>query len=143
MIRITKEFNFEMSHALKGHDGKCANIHGHSYQLSVTVKGIPLNDHQSPKNGMVMDFSDLKTVVKEKIIHPFDHALVLNEEDDRFDVREQGKLVTTPFQPTCENMLTEFVKRIKHELPEGVDLYSMRLRETRSSYAEWFASDNI
>ncbi|HQH18564.1 MAG TPA: 6-carboxytetrahydropterin synthase, partial [Bacteroidales bacterium] len=57
VIRITKEFKFEMAHALWGYDGPCKNIHGHSYYLYVTIIGSPINNPQSPKNGMVIDYS--------------------------------------------------------------------------------------
>ena len=59
-IRITKEFKFETGHALYGYDGLCKNVHGHSYKLSVTVLGSPIIDSKQTKNGMVIDFSDLK-----------------------------------------------------------------------------------
>jgi len=65
-IRITKEFRFEMAHALLGYDGMCSNIHGHSYQLSVTLIGETLNNTSDPKNGMVMDFGDMKEYRKER-----------------------------------------------------------------------------
>ena len=78
-IRITKEFKFEMAHALLDHDGPCKNIHGHSYQLSVTLKGNPIENSSNPKEGMVVDFSDLKKLVNEEIVNPFDHALMLNK----------------------------------------------------------------
>jgi len=58
IIRLTKEFNFEMAHALFGYDGACKNIHGHSYKLSVTIKGQPIVDSKNPKMGMVMDFTE-------------------------------------------------------------------------------------
>jgi 6-pyruvoyltetrahydropterin/6-carboxytetrahydropterin synthase len=51
-IRVSKEFHFEMAHALWNYDGPCKNIHGHSYKLIVTVIGTPLNDPNNPKNGM-------------------------------------------------------------------------------------------
>ena len=60
IVRISKEFNFDMAHALLGYDGLCKNIHGHSYTLVVTVTGAPVNDVNSPKNGMLIDFKDLK-----------------------------------------------------------------------------------
>ena len=66
-IRVTKEFRFEAAHALKGYDGPCKNVHGHSYELSVTVIGIPIADRQSTKLGMVMDFGDLKKIIKKQI----------------------------------------------------------------------------
>ncbi len=78
MIRLTKIFNFEMAHALFGYDGPCKNIHGHSYQLEVTIGGMPEPDSSNPKYGMVMDFSDLKAIVKEQIVDRLDHALLLN-----------------------------------------------------------------
>jgi len=53
-----------------------------------------------------------------------------------------GKLTAVPYQPTCENMIHDFAGRIRNTLPEGVALFSLRLHETASSYAEWFAEDN-
>ena len=66
-IRITKQFTFETGHALYGYDGKCKNVHGHSYKLSVTVIGKPITDTSNVKFGMVIDFSDLKKIIKEEI----------------------------------------------------------------------------
>lgn len=78
-VLVTKIFTFEMAHALLNYDGDCKNIHGHSYKLHVTILGKPLQNKEHPKNGMVMDFKALKTIVKAKIINPFDHALVLTK----------------------------------------------------------------
>ena len=75
-IRVTKEFNFEIAHALWNYDGPCANIHGHSYKMFVTVIGEPIENGNDPKNGMVIDFGDLKTIVNEQVVHPMDHAIV-------------------------------------------------------------------
>ncbi len=145
-IRLTKEFKFEMAHALKGYDGPCRHIHGHSYELIVTVAGEPVSDPASPKLGMVMDFGQLKAIVRQEIVSEFDHALVLNsassseyfpQMDDLF-----GKLIPVDYQPTSENLLIDYAARIKAQLPEHVELISMLLRETVTSYAEWFASDN-
>ena len=143
-IRITKSFRFEGAHALKGYDGKCSHIHGHSYKLSITVEGEPVTDSKSPKNGMVIDFTDLKKIVEENIISKFDHALVLSR--DSALVQEistaYGHTVITDFQPTSENLVSYFAAIIRDELPEGVALFSVRLYETDTCYAEWFASDN-
>ncbi|HNF31650.1 MAG TPA: 6-carboxytetrahydropterin synthase, partial [Bacteroidia bacterium] len=79
-VRVTKIFVFDMAHALYGYDGPCKNIHGHTYKLSVTLKGTPVKDNSNPKAGMVIDFSILKQIVQEKIIKQFDHALVLNND---------------------------------------------------------------
>lgn len=145
-IRVTKEFHFEAAHALLGYDGPCRNVHGHSYHLSVTIIGEPSSKPDNPKLGMVMDFGDLKRLIRKQIIDPLDHALLLNAKSAATGLSTMGEpftnVVLVDYQPTSENMLIDFSKRIHALLPEGVRLYSMRLRETGSSYAEWFADDN-
>lgn len=145
-IRLTKEFRFEMAHALWNYDGLCKNIHGHSYILQVTVIGEPCTDENNPRYGMVMDFGDLKKIVKEEIVEKMDHSLVLS---NRADV---GQLLQIPqltdrlhivaYQPTCENLLVDFVQRINARLPRHIKLFSLKLHETGNSFAEWYASDN-
>jgi 6-pyruvoyltetrahydropterin/6-carboxytetrahydropterin synthase len=146
IIRLTKEFKFEMAHALKGYDGPCRHIHGHSYELYVTVVGIPLQDPSSPKNGMLMDFGDLKKIVRSSIVEGFDHALVLNREsaDEFLPLKSEvfGKTILVEYQPTSENLLIDFAARLIPLLPSNVKLHNLRLRETVTSFAEWFASDN-
>lgn len=146
-IRLTKIFHFDMAHALHGYDGLCRNIHGHSYQLRVTVKGSPLNDAASSKNGMAMDFGDLKRLVNEQIVNKLDHALVLDRETSsdliRLLQRDFEKIVIVDYQPTSELMLLDFAKRIQNVLPKSVQLHSLLLQETPGSFAEWFAEDNI
>ncbi|MDP1622922.1 MAG: 6-carboxytetrahydropterin synthase [Bacteroidales bacterium] len=145
-IRVTKEFRFEAAHALMGYDGPCKNVHGHSYELSVTVIGSPVTDPASVKLGMVIDFGDLKKIIKSQIVDPFDHALLLNADVPQHEFQKFGdpfiKTIFLPYQPTSENFLLDFAKRIVELLPVGVKLHSMKLRETANSYAEWFAADN-
>jgi len=147
-IRLTKEFGFELAHALYGHDGLCKNIHGHSYKLFVTVIGEPISDNKNPKHGMVMDFSDLKQIVKEEIVDKLDHALMVNNDTSHVNIQEalSGivalRIVDVNYQTTCENMVIDFAEKIKNRLPEDVTLHSIKLNETATSYAEWYASDN-
>ena len=147
-IRITKEFSFETGHALYGYDGKCKNVHGHSYKLSVTVIGVPINDRTNVKFGMVIDFSDLKKIVKEEIVDHFDHATVFNETTPHIELANELKnrghhVILVNYQPTSENMVTDFAEKIKSRLPKSIQLHSLKLKETDSSFAEWYASDNI
>ena len=88
-IRITKKFNFETGHALYGYDGKCKNVHGHSYKLSVTVIGQPIADATEVKYGMVIDFSDLKKIVTEEIVDVFDHATVFNKNTPHVELAKE------------------------------------------------------
>lgn len=146
VIRLTKEFSFEAAHALGGYDGPCREIHGHSYRLFVTVKGRPSTDAEDPKQGMVIDFGLLKRIVNEEVVARFDHALVLRTTTDRALLEQLAarfdNLVTVDYQPTCENMLDDFARRIARRLPAGVTLHALRLHETATSYAEWFAGEN-
>ena len=141
IIKITKQFSFEMAHALRNYDGLCRNIHGHSYKMDITLAGQPLQDESSPKNGMVMDFGDLKRLVNEEVISLLDHALVLNAKTDAqlVEVLKQNyeKIVIVDFQPTTENLLNFIAGKIQTRLPDDVKLTCVRLRETDTSYAEW------
>ena len=145
-IRVTKQFNFESAHALWNYDGKCKNIHGHTYKLFVTVIGEPIKDSSSHKLGMVIDFGDLKKIVKSQIVDVFDHAVILNKKapyKNFINVPEMfERFITTDYQPTCENMVVHFADIVKKHLPADVKLFSVRLYETETSYAEWFANDN-
>lgn len=146
-IRITKQFSFETGHALYGYDGKCKNVHGHSYKLSVTVIGSPIVDRNNVKFGMVIDFSDLKKIVKEEIVDQFDHATVFNETTPHVELAHELKtrghhVILVDYQPTSENMVLDFAQKIKNRLPSNIDLHSLRLQETETSFAEWFAIDN-
>ena len=147
-IRITKQFSFETGHALYGYDGKCKNVHGHSYKLSVTVIGTPITDTSNVKYGMVIDFTDLKKIVKEEIVDLFDHATVFNKNTPHVELAQElsdrgHHVILVDYQPTSENMVIDFAKKIQDRLPGGIQLHSLRLQETESSFADRFASDNI
>ncbi|HEX8577255.1 MAG TPA: 6-carboxytetrahydropterin synthase [Flavobacterium sp.] len=146
-IRITKQFSFETGHALYGYDGKCKNVHGHSYKLSVTVIGNPITDPEHVKLGMVIDFTDLKKIVKEEIVDVFDHATVFNKTTPHIELATElasrgHDVILVNYQPTSENMVIDFAQKIKARLPESIQLFALKLQETETSYAEWFASDN-
>jgi 6-pyruvoyltetrahydropterin/6-carboxytetrahydropterin synthase len=147
-IRITKQFSFETGHALYGYDGKCKNVHGHSYKLSVTVIGQPITDTSNVKFGMVIDFSDLKKIVKEEIVDVFDHATVFNKNTPHVELAAELKnrghhVILVNYQPTSENMVTDFAQKIKNRLPNNIALHSLKLQETETSFAEWYATDNL
>ena len=147
-IRITKQFTFETGHALYGYDGKCKNVHGHSYKLSVTVIGKPITDTNHVKFGMVIDFSDLKMIVKEDIVNVFDHATVFNKNTPHVELAKElenrgHNVLLVNYQPTSEMMVIDFANKIKKRLPNHITLHSLKLQETDTSFAEWYASDNI
>lgn len=146
-IRITKQFTFETGHALYGYDGKCKNVHGHSYTLNVTVIGTPIADNTHVKYGMVIDFGDLKEIVNKEIVDIFDHATVFNKNTPHVELAHElssrgHNVLLVDYQPTSEMMVIDFAQKIKKQLPEHIHLHSLKLQETQTSYAEWFASEN-
>jgi 6-pyruvoyltetrahydropterin/6-carboxytetrahydropterin synthase len=146
-LRITKTFTFEMAHQLLNYEGQCKNIHGHSYTLYVTIGGKVISNLLDPKDGMVMDFSELKRIVNEQIVHPYDHALVLNclTPVDHILALESvtEKVILTPFQPTCENLTLYFASALSANLPSSVKLLKLKLCETATSHCEWLYEDNL
>ena len=147
-IRITKQFSFETGHALYGYDGKCKNVHGHSYKLSVTVIGTPITDTGNVKYGMVIDFGDLKKIIKEEIVDIFDHATVFNKNTPHIELaneimKRDHHFIIVEYQPTSENMVIDFADKIKKRLPDNIQLFSLKLQETDTSFAEWYQSDNL
>lgn len=143
-IRLTKEFEFEMSHALDEYQGLCRNLHGHSYKLFVTVIGDYIKNPQENSSGMMLDFKYLKKLVEENIILDFDHAVVLHKNSVFANVLKQTdtKMIMFDCQPTCENLIMEFHDRIIKALPKGVKLAKLKLYETKTSFAEWLIEDN-
>ncbi|MGM0612476.1 MAG: 6-pyruvoyl trahydropterin synthase family protein [Bacteroidota bacterium] len=143
-IRITREFSFEMAHFLPGYDGPCKNIHGHSFRFFVTVIGKPVDNPKNPKEGMVMDFQQLKNLVKMEIIDHYDHALLVKKGcfgDALYELPAFSNIIEKNFQPTSENLIVEFARIIKEKLPENIRLHSLKLFETEKSSVEWYSDD--
>lgn len=121
MITVTKIFDFEACHNLPYYEGACHNLHGHSYKLEVTVTGEIITKKYDPKMGMIIDFKDLKKIVKEEVIDKYDHSY----------------LNTLFYNPTAEIMVEHIALSIIEKLPTGITLVSCKLWETSTSYAEY------
>jgi len=135
-----------MAHALYEYDGLCRNIHGHSYNLEVTLTGQPRNQPGHPKDGMILDFGDLKEIVKTHIVNRFDHTLMINRlipaPQAELLKKTTERVIIVDFQPTSENISAYIAEILQQHLPSDVSLFSVRLYETVTSFAEWFADDN-
>jgi 6-pyruvoyltetrahydropterin/6-carboxytetrahydropterin synthase len=141
MITITKIFRFEAAHAIHQYPGSCANIHGHSYELHVTVQAQRPVDTFIGGQGILIDFKELKALVQQGVINALDHKLILSKTylsamQSQFTSNE---LVVFDVEPTAENLLLFMSKQINSILPEHLCLHSLKLWETRDSYAEWLA----
>ncbi|WP_416189924.1 6-carboxytetrahydropterin synthase QueD [Neisseria sp. CCUG17229] len=137
-MKITKIFSFDSSHMLDGHDGKCQNLHGHTYKLEITVSDGLIQG--GAKDGMVMDFTDLKAIVKQEIIDPFDHAFIYdgsNARESQIAALLDGwnmKTLRLNYRTTAENMSMEMFTRLKQA---GLKVCSVKLWETPTSCAEY------
>ncbi len=120
-MTVCKEFTFDAAHYLPSHEGLCRNMHGHTYRLLVGISGPIVEDEQSSMNGMVLDFSQLKSIVQALIIKRLDHKM-LND--------------VLPFVTTAENMAFWMFKEIEGQLSSSLTMEFIRLYETPTSYAE-------
>jgi 6-pyruvoyltetrahydropterin/6-carboxytetrahydropterin synthase len=139
MLTITKIFRFEAAHALTNYPGQCKNIHGHSYELHVSVGGHALNELN-----MIYDFKELKQVVHQTVLEEFDHALILKRETGYTPAIQQLNLKTVWLdeEPTAEYLVSIFAARILKLLPQSIELYRLRLYETNTSYVDWTPSNH-
>ncbi len=138
MIRLTKIFSFETAHALFGYDGACKDIHGHSYELHVTLTSIENGDDYLPAPGIAFDFKEIKRIVNDSIINSLDHKLILSRaflnNNPAFPIPEN--LLIWEAEPSAENMLVYIKKKLSEHLPSEVKLVYLKLYETKNSYAE-------
>lgn len=126
-MMVTKQFRAEIAHRLMRHEGKCKNIHGHSYLFEISIWGTP-----NPQTGMVMDFKQVKAAIEE-IIGDWDHGLLLEQGDPLIDIMPANSclLFVTDGPPTAEWM-AEYIGRSMRQA-----VCRVRVWETTTSYAEW------
>ncbi|MBI1780945.1 MAG: 6-carboxytetrahydropterin synthase [Sphingobacteriales bacterium] len=129
-----------MAHAIDGYAGACKNIHGHSYELHVTVSGNDASgDDYIPAPGFILDFKELKKLMMRTVMDTFDHKLVLSRDylSKKTDISSFENLVEWDVEPTAENLLIYIRKKLEKELPVTIKLNSLKIYETKDSYAEW------
>ena len=139
MLSITRIFHFEMAHAIYGYSGACKNIHGHSYELHVTlsVAADEMVYIQAP--GFLADFKDIKKWVQASVIDKFDHSLLLSADFIAANptVSSLKNLVIFEAEPTAENLLIHIRLMLDKMFPDNLKLVRLKLFETKDSYAEW------
>ena len=146
-VSITKEFSWDMAHLLAGHEGLCKNLHGHTYkmQIEVTRKTEDVIMSEINSQGMVIDFKDLKQLVKEKIVEPLDHAFMywvnspdqLEHEIAQLLTKSERKVARVNYRPTAEEMAMNFFATLTEELlPLNLELRAVKVWETPTSFAE-------
>ncbi len=142
-MNLTTRFTFDAAHRILGHPGKCAYLHGHTYHLEVTVTAARLD-----ALGMVMDFDDLRALVRKIVLDRWDHATLLTAEDplapaiSSVQAEAPEKVVRLKNNPTAEVLTREAWEAISRALPVGVRLLRVKVEETPACSSELTAESS-
>ncbi len=129
MPAVTVRVEWDMGHRLPHHNGACHNLHGHHYIAEVTVEGDITSTPEASNEGMVVDFTDVKTALRAEVAR-LDHKFLLHEYDPLVrQMRDLPGIALVSFIPTAE--------RIAQALLNALPMVSrVKLWETPTSYAE-------
>jgi 6-pyruvoyltetrahydropterin/6-carboxytetrahydropterin synthase len=139
-VKVCKIFTFDAAHQLVNHKGKCAHLHGHTYRLEVVLKG-PLKGPDTPSDeGFVIDFGDMKTIIKETVVDRLDHAFLACGNEPALEVLRQtnSRVAMLGFRTTAENLCIWICRTLRDA---GLPVCSVKLWETPNSWAEVMAED--
>lgn len=131
MFEIVKSIEFCYGHRLLEHQGPCAHLHGHNAKVDVMLGSETLD-----ALGMVMDFSDVKAVLKEWVDATLDHTMLLCKDDPMVAVftANNERVYVMDENPTAENLAKLIYQKA---VAEGLPVVSVTLWESDSSFARY------
>jgi 6-pyruvoyltetrahydropterin/6-carboxytetrahydropterin synthase len=143
-MQITTRLEFDAGHRIPNHKSQCRNLHGHRYAIEITLSGDIIQQEDSSENGMVMDFSDVKTIARRSVVDVWDHAFLVYKDDtkvlDFLNTLPEHKTVVFNTVPTAENMAAEAFRVLQGEYQNTfgnqLKLERVRLYETPNSWAD-------
>lgn len=146
-MQITTRLEFDAGHRIPSHKSQCRNLHGHRYALEITLSGDIITAENTSEHGMVMDFSDVKSIAKKYVVDVWDHAFLVYQHDKEvlafLNSLDNHKTVIFPTVPTAENMAAEAFKILKSQYQDTygnqLNLEKVRLYETPNSWADALA----
>ena len=133
MKTVKKIFKFDSAHRLYRYEGKCANLHGHTYVAEVELTGNQINEL-----GILVDFGDIKKKIGKWIDENWDHATLLNSEDTLYvdlDTEENKTYTFSGENPTAEVMCIELYTICEESFPGQV--HKVTIWETPTSCATY------
>ena len=141
-IEVTKIIEWDMGHRVPNHKNKCRNPHGHRYRLELTLKGVVNQSQGQSDEGMVVDFGDIKELLKSCIHDPLDHGFMIYEHDKLISALneeqiEEFSFIKVSFIPTAENIILWCYQQLSPKIPAGICISRMRLYETPNSWADF------
>lgn len=141
---ITTRLEFDAGHRIPSHKSQCRNLHGHRYAIEITLTGDIIQKEGASENGMVMDFSDVKSIARRAVVDPWDHAFLVYKGDDEvlkfLKSLPDHKTVVMNTVPTAENMAAEAFRILnscyQDTYGNHLKLERVRLYETPNSWAD-------
>lgn len=148
MITITRKLEFDAGHRIPDHKSQCRNLHGHRYTIEITLVGEVIEEEGSSDNGMLMDFSDVKSLAHQHLVDVWDHAFLVYEKDAPVRNFLAGlpdhKTVVINKIPTVENLARTAFDILKPVYSDrygtGLKLHKLVLHETPNCWAEFTES---
>jgi len=148
-MRITRKLEFDAGHRIPDHVSQCRHLHGHRYTLEITLSGEIIEARGQSNNGMVMDFSEVKTIAMQHLVEHWDHAFLVYREDkvivDFLNSLPGHKTVKLDVVPTAENLATEAFRILdplyRDRYGNHLRLERVRLYETPNCWADALRSE--
>jgi 6-pyruvoyltetrahydropterin/6-carboxytetrahydropterin synthase len=143
-MQITCRLEFDSGHRIPHHESQCRHLHGHRYGIEITLSGGIIATEASPRQGMVMDFSDVKKIARRELVDIWDHAFLVYRGDrvvvDFLQSLPDHKTVILPSVPTAENLAVEAFAILDRAYRDfygnHLRLERVRLFETPNSWAD-------
>jgi len=143
-MQITRRLEFDAGHRIPNHNSQCKHLHGHRYAIEITLSGDIITTEGASEQGMVMDFSDVKRIAKEKLVDEWDHAFLAYRGDhvvlDFLNTIAGHKTVVLDFPPTAENLAMLAFKQLDSAYRDNygnhLQLEQVRLYETPNNWAD-------
>jgi 6-pyruvoyltetrahydropterin/6-carboxytetrahydropterin synthase len=141
---ITRRLEFDAGHRIPDHRSQCRHLHGHRYAIEITLSGNIIAQPGDPANGMVMDFSEIKTLARRHLVDLWDHAFLAYEGDnavvDFLNTLPGHKTVVLDCIPTAENLVERAFAILdgvyKDTYGNALRLQRVRLYETPNCWAD-------
>ncbi|MFK7826920.1 MAG: 6-pyruvoyl tetrahydropterin synthase family protein [Oligoflexales bacterium] len=139
---VTKIIEWDMGHRVPNHKNKCRHPHGHRYRLEVSMRGAINQEKGSSSEGMVLDFGDIKELMRIHIHDRLDHCFMIYAEDSLLapfakEHADDLMYVLVPFIPTVENIAIWCYEQLTPHVPKGLIISHIRLYETPNSWADF------
>lgn len=146
MIEVTKTIEWDMGHRVPNHRNQCRNFHGHRYRLELTIAGDLDEAAGTSSEGMVIDFGDIKALMREHVHDALDHSFMAYEGDSLarrlLELDTSQRIIFVPFIPTAENIACWCYRQMRAAFPPHLTISRCRVYETPTSCATFTPSDS-